>query len=54
MICQKLMGVEISGGGLATAFCSYKALFQPTLLHKRVLEVKNNKKNLPKGSTHPF
>ena len=46
------MGVEISGGGLATAFCSYKALFQPTLLHKWVLEVKNNKKN-PTKRKHP-
>ena len=38
------MGVEIPGGGLATAFCSYKALLQPPLLHKWVLDLKNNQK----------
>ena len=43
-ICICIIIMRVSGGGLATAFCSYKALFQPTLLHKWVLEVKNNQK----------
>jgi hypothetical protein len=46
------MGVEIPGGGLATAFCSYKALFQPPLLHKWVLDLKNNQKK-PTKRKHP-
>ena len=38
------MGVEIPGGGLATPFCSYKALSQPPLLPKLVLKVKQDQK----------
>ena len=46
------MGVEIPGGGLATAFCSYKALLQPPLLHKWVLDLKNYQKK-PTKRKHP-
>ena len=38
------MGVEIPGGGLATPFCSYKALSQPHLLPKWDVEVKKKQK----------
>ena len=38
------MGVEIPGGGLATPFCSYKALSQPHLLPKWDLEFKKDQK----------
>ena len=46
------MGVDIPGGGLATPFCSYKALKQPPLLPKWVLEVKKDQKS-PTKRKHP-
>ena len=42
---QKNMGVEIPGGGLATAFCSYKALLQPPHYINGCLTSKTTKKN---------
>ena len=46
------MGVEIPGGGLATPFCSYKALSQPHLLPKWDVEVKKKQKK-PTKRKHP-
>ena len=52
MVIYIYMGVEIPGGGLATPFCSYKALNQPPYYQNGFLRSKNAKKN-PTNRKHP-
>ena len=47
------MGVEIPGGGLATPFCSYKALNQPPYDQNGFLRSKKTPKKKPTKTKHP-